>query len=365
MILGGCAKPEAKSPPPPSVQTVIVGDARFAPGIDMVSRIQSTSNVVMRPETDGRVVRILASQGQRVKAGQPILVLDNVQQSATLDASRAGAIKDRANAERYIFLNQQGAVSTKDRDYYVTQAIQSREQVRANAATLGYKFVTAPIDGELGNLDSVKLGDYVRQGQAITGIVNNSVLWTLMDVPATQASQVRVGLPVQLESQGNPPVRGVGRVVFISPYYGVSDEQSSPNTVLVKAEFPNLTGRLKTNQYVRNRIITGVANQLAIPAQAVQMKASQAFVFKIYPLREVLSRIQQSAQVPAPQKAALAKLPGSTPIAVQVAVTLGQMQGNLFPVLSGLSRGDQVIVSNTALLRSGLPVRVAASGSIN
>jgi RND family efflux transporter MFP subunit len=365
MMIGGCAKPQAKSPPPPAVQTVIVGAARFAPGIDVVSRIQSTSNVVMRPETDGRVVRILASQGQRVKAGQPILVLDNVQQSATLDASRAEALKDRANAERYIFLNQQGAVSTKDRDYYVTQAIQSREQVRANAATLGYKFVTAPIDGELGNLDSVKLGDYVHQGQAITGIVNNAVLWTLMDVPATQASQVKVGQPVQVESQGNPPVRGVGRVVFISPYYGENDEKSSPNTVLVKAEFPNLTGQLKTNQYVRNRIITGVSDQLAVPAQAVQMKASQAFVFKVYPLRQVLPRIQASDQLPEAQKQSLAKLPGSTPIAVQVPVTLGQMQGNLFPVLSGLSKGDQVIVSNTALLRSGIPVRVAASGSIN
>ena len=365
VMLGGCSKPQAKSPPPPAVQTVIVGSARFAPGIDVVSRIQSTSNVVMRPETDGRVVRILASQGQRVKAGQPILVLDNVQQSATLDASRAEALKDRANAERYIFLNQQGAVSTKDRDYYVTQAIQSREQVRANAATLGYKFVTAPIDGELGNLDSVKLGDYVHQGQAITGIVNNAVLWTLMDVPATQASQVKVGQPVQVESQGNPPVRGVGRVVFISPYYGENDEKSSPNTVLVKAEFPNLTGQLKTNQYVRNRIITDLKDQLAVPAQAVQMKAAQAFVFKVYPLRQVLPRIQASDQLPEAQKQALAKLPGSTPIAVQVPVTLGQMQGNLFPVLSGLSKGDQVIVSNTALLRSGIPVRVAASGSIN
>jgi len=186
-----------------------------------------------------------------------------------------------------------------------------------------------------------------------------------MGVPATQASQVRVGQPVQVESQGNPPVRGVGRVVFISPYYGESNEKSSPNTVLVKAEFPNLTGQLKTNQYVRNRIITGLSQQLAIPAQAVQMKASQAFVFKIFPLREVLPKLQASTQVPDAQKQALAKLPGSTSIAVQVPVSVGQMQGNIFPVLSGLSKGDQVIVSNTALLRSGIPVRIAGSGTIN
>jgi membrane fusion protein (multidrug efflux system) len=364
-LLSACGGQPPKAQQPLSVQAVTVAPGRFAPGIDVVSRIQSTSNVVMRPEADGRVVRILAVQGQRVKAGQPILVLDNVQESATLDASRSEAVKDRANALRYIFLNDQGAISTKDRDYYVTQALQSRDRVRANAANLGYKFVTAPIDGILGNLDTVKLGDYVQKGQAITGIVNNATLWTLMDVPATQANQVRLGLPVTLQSQGNPPVRGVGKVVFISPYYGENDGNTSPNTVLVKAVFPNLSGELKTGQFVKNRIITGMSEELAIPAQAVQMKASQPFVFKLYPLRQVLPKIKASPQLLPAQKEALEKLPGSTPIAVQVAVRLGPMQSDAFPVLQGLSKGDQVVVSNTALLRSGMPVQVAGSGPSN
>ncbi|MEB3331147.1 MAG: efflux RND transporter periplasmic adaptor subunit [Synechococcaceae cyanobacterium] len=342
----------------------MVGESRFAPGIDVVSRIQSTSNVVMRPEADGRVVRILARQGQRVRAGQPILVLDNVQQDASLRASQAEALKNRFNAQRYIFLNQQGAASTKDRDFYVTQALQSYQNVRSNAATLNYKFVTAPIDGEIGNLDTVKLGDYVSKGQAITGIVNNSVLWTLMDVPATQASAVRVGLPVTLQSQGNPPISGVGRVVFISPYFGENDEKSSPNTVLVKAEFPNLTGVLKTGQFVRNRIITSTSTQLAVPVQAVLMQAQQPFVYRLLPLRTVLPKIKASTQVLPAQKAALEKLPGSTPIAVQVPVKLGTLQNNMFPVLAGLSRGDEVVVSNTALIRTGTPVRVA-NGAAN
>lgn len=365
LLLTACSTQEAQKKQPLTVQTVLIDVARFAPGIDVISRIESTSNVVMRPEADGRVVRILASQGQRVKAGQPILVLDNIQEAAALDASKAEAIKNTVNAQRYIFLNEQGAVSTKDRDFYVTQAIQSRQQVRANAATLGYKFVTAPIDGEVGNLDSVKLGDFVHKGQAITGIVNNSSLWTLMDVPATQSSQVRLGLPVQVESQGKPVIRGVGRVVFISPYYGTNTDQSSPNTVLVKAEFPNLTGILKTGQYVRNRIITGISDQLAVPVEAVMMQAQTPFVYRIVSLREALPRIKASPQVPDQQKEALAKLPGSTPIVVQTMVKLGDLQNNAYPVLAGLSRGDQVVVSNTALLRSGMPVRIAGMPPAN
>ena len=361
LLLVACgSKPQARQPL--AVQTETIGEASFSPSIDVISQLSSTTDVALKPEVDGRVVKILVTQGQRVKAGQPILVLDNVQQSAALDASKAEARKDIFNAERYIFLNEQGAVSTKDRDFYVTQAIQSRDQARAKAADLGYKYVTAPISGEIGDLDTVKLGDYVRQGQAITGIVDNRDLWTLMDVPATQASRVQLGQPVELKSQGNPPVINIGKVVFISPYYGVSGNQSSPNTVLVKAAFPNLTGKLKTGQYVRNRIITGNSRQLSVPVQAVMMQAQQPFVYRVFRLNQVLAKIRASTQIPEAQKQKLEALPPETPIVVQMPVKLGTLEGNRYPLLSGLAAGDQVVVSNTALLRTGMPVKLAGAG---
>ena len=358
LALAACA-PQNQGRPPLLVQVEQVGDATFTPGIEVVSRLESTTNVALRPEVDGRVVKILAVQGQRVKAGQPILVLDNVQQSANLNASQAQARRDRINAERYIFLNQQGAVSALQRDYYVTEAIRSADQVKANAATLGYKYVTSPIAGEIGDLDSVKLGDYVRQGQAITGIVDNSTLWTLMDVPATQASSVRLGQTVLLKTQGNPPLRGNGKVVFISPYFGVSGDKSSPNTVLVKAEFPNLTGKLKTGQFVRNRIITSTDRQLSVPVQAVLMQAQQPFVYRIVPLSLALPKIRASTQIPDATKKKLEGLPAATPIVVQTSVKLGQLQSNRYPLIAGLSAGDRIVISNTALLRSGMPVKIA------
>lgn len=363
LMLASCATtPPAREPL--NVQAVAIGAAEFNPAIDVVSQLSSTTDVALRPEIDGRVVKILVNQGDQVKAGQPILVLDNVQETASLDASKAEARKDRLNAERYIFLNELGAVSTKDRDAYVTKALQSRDQVRATAATLGYKYVTAPISGEIGDLDTVKLGDYVRKGDAITGIVDNSNLWTLMDVPATQASRVAIGQSVQLKTQGNPPVTGMGRVVFISPYYGVSGSRSSPNTVLVKASFPNLDGQLKTGQYVRNRIITGSATQLSVPVQAVMMQAQQPFVYRVVRLGDVISRIRSSSQIPEAQKSRLEALPPTTTIVVQTPVRLGPLQDNRYPLLSGLQRGERVVVSNTALLRSGLPVKVvSANGS--
>ncbi|NMO83291.1 efflux RND transporter periplasmic adaptor subunit [Cyanobacteria bacterium 150NLHA] len=336
-----------------------ITSTNFAPMVSAVSMLESTKNVALKPQTDGTVIKILAKDGQRVKAGQTILVLDNEQQSAALDSAQSEAKKDQLNAERYEFLYQQGATSAKTRDKYAVQAIQSRDQAKANAASLGYKFVRAPINGLIGNLDKVKLGDYVQKGQTITGIVDDSMLWTMMQIPATQANQVRLGQTVMVASQTTPPLTGQGSVVFISPYYELNGTNKSPNTLMVKAAFPNLTGKLKTGQFVKSQIITGQFTSLAVPVQAVFMEAQQPFVYVVVPLSKALPKIKASSSLPEATKKKLESLPTNTPIVLQRAVTLGQLQNNLYPLKSGLQKGEQVVSSNTALLRNGMAVKIA------
>ena len=347
----------------PVVNAARIRSATFRPSVQSISVLESTSNVSLKPESDGRVVKIVAQEGQRVKAGDTILVLDNVQQSAALDSARAEARTDQLNAERYAFLYSQGAASAQQRDQYLTQAIASRDKARADAATLGYKFVRAPIDGIVGDLDTVKIGDYVQTGQAITGIVNNSTLWTLMKIPAATASSVKIGQTVTVKSQTNPPVSGSGQVSFISPYFGIPGNTSAPNTVLVKATFPNLTGKLKTGQYVKSTIITGEQTSLAVPVQSVFMQAQQPFVYVVVPLTQALPKIKASSTVPQKTKESLEKLPGSTSIVVQKAIKLGPLQNNLYPIQSGLKSGELVVTSNTALLRNGMPVQIKTGGN--
>ncbi len=342
-----------------TVEAIRITSTNFAPTVSAVSMLESTKNVVLKPQTDGTVIKILAKDGQRVKAGQTILVLDNEQQSAALDSAKSEARKDQLNAERYEFLYQQGATSAKTRDKYAVQAIQSRDQAKADAATLGYKFVRAPINGLIGDLDKVKLGDYVKKGQTITGIVDDSMLWTMMQIPATQANQVQLGQMVMVASQTTPPLTGQGSVVFISPYYELNGTNKSPNTLMVKAAFPNLTGKLKTGQFVKSQIVTGKFTSLAVPVQAVFMEAQQPFVYVVVPLSKALPKIKASSSLPEATKKKLESLPTNTPIVLQRAVTLGQLQNNLYPLKSGLQKGEQVVSSNTALLRNGMAVKIA------
>ena len=361
LTLSGCGTKPTKTFL--SIQTSPIKTATFSPTIEAISPLESTSNVAVKPQIDGSVVKILATAGQPVKAGQVILVLDNVQQSAALDAARSEVRKNVINAARYDYLYRQGAVSAKERDRYSNEAVQAKDEARSDAAKLGYKFVRAPIDGVIGDLDSVKLGDYVKTGQTITGIVDNSTLWTLMEIPASEASAVKVGQMVKLVSQTTPQVTGEGKVTFVSPYYGLSGSSNAPNTLMVKAEFPNLTGQLKTGQFVASQIITGSKSSLSVPVQAVMMQAQQPFVYKVVPLNKVLPTIKASPNASKQAVKKLEQLPMDTPIVVQTKVQLGDLQNNAYPVQAGLKAGDQVAISNTSRLRSGMPVQVKSGAN--
>ena len=363
VALSACGQSKTSGTTFLSINTATISQGSFKPGIQAVSPLESTTNVTLSPETDGRVIKKLVREGDQVQAGQVILVLDNTQQSAQLDASKSQARYDKVNAERYQYLYEQGAASAKRRDAYATKAITSRDQAIADKANLNYKFVRSPINGVIGDLDTVKIGDYVKTGDVITGIVDNSTLWTLMEIPASQGSQVKVGQPVQLASQSSPPVISEGTITFVSPYYAIAQSGNPPNTLMVKAVFPNLTGQLKTGQYVASEIITGSSDRLAVPVQAVMMQAQQPFVYEVVPISKALPNIKRSPNTTAKALKILESLPGTTPIVIQTKVQLGDLQNNLYPVISGLKAGDKVAVSNTSRLRSGMPVKVSAGAN--
>ena len=363
VALAACGQSKTSGATFLSINTATITKGSFKPSIKAISPLESTTNVTLSPQTDGRVIKKLVKEGDQVQAGQVILVLDNTQLSAQLDASKSQARYDKVNAERYQYLYEQGAASAKRRDAYATKAITSRDQAIADKANLNYKFVRSPINGVIGDLDTVKIGDYVKTGDVITGIVDNSTLWTLMEIPASQGSQVKVGQPVRLVSQSTPPITGDGTITFVSPYYAIAQSGKPPNTLMVKAVFPNLTGQLKTGQYVASEIITGSSEQLAVPVQAVMMQAQQPFVYELVPVSKALPQIKRSANTTAQTLKKLEKLPGNTPIVLQTKVQLGDLQNNLYPVISGLKAGDEVAMSNTSRLRSGMPVKVSAGAN--
>ena len=90
--LSACGSSPAKKQSLLSIQTSRIAQATFSPTIEAISPLESTSNVEVKSQIAGRVIKILVTDGQTVKAGQVLLVLDNVQQSAALDAADRDAL---------------------------------------------------------------------------------------------------------------------------------------------------------------------------------------------------------------------------------------------------------------------------------
>lgn len=336
-LLGGCGKPA------PSQQAhfslVSPKELSFRDQATYQSTLEAIVDVPLAAEIDGRIIAMPVQEGEQVKPGQLLFKLDQVQQQATVDTSAADARKDRLNAERYIFLNQQGAVSTKQRDYYVTKAIASADALRANQATLGYKDVQAPIAGMVGNVQH-KLGSVVRKGETIVHIVDNSRLWLRLDVPGELAYRLRLGLPVLLEAPDRTPLKATGQVTFIAPSL---DRRTQ--TLLVKATFDNPDGALRNQQRVSASLTFDTSSSLAIPQAAMFLQAGQPFVFKAVSVSEAEKMIG---------KPLASKPPKGSLVAVQAPVTLGSLENGYFSVAKGLSSSDRVVTGNLAQLRSGM-----------
>jgi len=116
------------------------------------------------------------------------------------------------------------------------------------------------------------------------------------------------------------------RVTFISPQVDPETQ-----TILVKAAVSEAQTRLRIAQQVRAQLVWGVHDGPVIPILAVTRINGQPFAF-------------------------VAVNDGKGTVARQKALKLGEVVGNDFAVLSGMSAGDHIIVSGTQYLQDGAPV---------
>jgi RND family efflux transporter MFP subunit len=293
----------------------------------------------MQPQVDGNLTRILVKSGDIVKAGQVLMQIDPLKQSATVQSqvgtqAQKKAVYDynKIQVERQRKLFEAGVVS-RDAFDQATQAFEnSKADYEANSALtdtqqqqLAYYQIRAPFSGVVGDVP-VHLGDYVSPTTVLTTVDENVDLEAYIYVPAERAAQVRTGLPVEIiDSDGKSLVKST--INFLSPQV-----DNGLQSILAKAPIPRGTKGLRTEQLVKARVTWNTNPSPVVPVLAVTRIGGQPFVF-------------------------VAAQKGSGYTARQVPVTLGETIGNNYPVLQGLNPGDKVIVSGLQFLQDGVPVQ--------
>jgi len=352
VMLSACGDGGGAQRPLPEVQKAAVEEASFTDSIDTVSTLEAGDLVQLAAQASGRILELKISQGDQVTAGQLLLSLDQAQERAKLAGLKAREQKDLLELKRYEFLVPLGAAEASERDQRRAVYIASREEVKAQEATLAYSNLRSPIAGTVSDV-SVQVGDVVSQGDPFTKLIRNNTLEARVEVPSTYADRIRLGLPVLLSFPGQDQVLASSAVTSIDP--GIN---SGTQSLLVIAQFPNPTGQLRNGQRLRTRIQLESREEPSVPFAAVTQTSGQSFVFRLGTFKELQAQPGQADLDRISKGIDRGVIPSTSLFALQTPVQLGSLQNNRYPVIRGLKVGQNVITSNLLSLRHGVPVKV-------
>jgi RND family efflux transporter MFP subunit len=305
---------------------------------ELVGTVKSRRSTTVQPQVEGFVTRILVRSGDRVQPGTPLMQIDSSMQRAavaSLESQRTSREADLRHAQqeaaRMKTLLEAGASSQSELEQAQTTLATAQAQVRAAEAqvsqqrvVLGYHLVSSPTAGVVGDVP-VRVGDSVTRSTVLTTIDQNAGLEVYIGVPVQEAEHLRIGLTVQLLDDR-------GRLLTSAPLSFVSPSVDARNqSVLAKATLERPEG-LRTEQFVRVRMVWTQAPGLTVPVVAVNRVNGQYFAF-----------VAESG-------------PGGQTVAHQRAVELGVVVGNDYVVKSGLEAGEKLIVSGIQKIADGAPV---------
>ena len=319
------------------VQTVAVTLSPVPQSSEYVATIKSRRSATLQPQVDGRLTEIRVRSGDHVQSGQVLMSIDPLHQRASVDSARATERQKKAlfdyntlEIERQRKLFEAG-ITSRDTFEQAQQAFDNAKADYESAAgasktqeeQLAYYSIRAPFDGVVGDIP-VHLGDYVSSTTMLTTVDENKDLEAYIYVPTERASQVRMGLDVDLlDTNGN--LLEKSKIDFLSP-----EVDSMLQGILVKAPVHATPEILRNAQMVKARVIWSTTPMAVVPVLAVTRQGGLSFVFVAH---------QQNGHW----------------TAHQTVVTLGDTVGNNYSISSGLKPGDKVIVSSTQFLVNDMP----------
>jgi RND family efflux transporter MFP subunit len=330
------------APPPPaptSVRLLVLEEKPLETTSEFIATLRSLRSVTVQPEVDGLVTRVFVKSGDRVRAGAPLVQINPDRQQAAVhstEANRTGTEADveywRQQVARLESLVEAGAISRQEFDQ-ARNSLRTAEarlaaldaQLRESQVQLRYHRVDAPQAGVVGDI-AVRTGDRVTTSTVITTLDENAAFEAYIQVPLDLAPNLRPGLPVQLLDTDDRVI-ATNSITFVAPR--VDD---ATQTVLAKSALSEVPPTLRVRQFVRARIVWRTTQGLTIPITAVTRISGQHFCFVAEPAGDGLVARQRPVQV-------------------------GEIAGNDYIVVGGLSPGDRLVVEGAQKIGDGSPIR--------
>lgn len=315
------------------------------------AKMKGQNDVTVTPQVSGQLMKICVTEGQQVKKGQTLFIIDSRNAQLELEAAQANlqAALAQENSAKLEYESNKNLFEKKivssymlnnsENSYKQAQAsvAQARSAVNRAKVNLGFCTITASVPGIIGEIP-VRTGDQVSPMTQLTMLSGNTTMYAEFSVTeAIVEAMVKEGMnanDVEKYIANLPPATFVmkngteyphkGRVVSLT---GVVNAETGSLTA--KVSFPNPDGHLYSG--IQGTIVMPFAEKsvIVVPQYAVVRLQDKAQVFKV--------------------KA------DSTATAIEV-TTEDTGNGKDFIVTSGLNEGDQIVTTGANNVTEGQKV---------
>jgi membrane fusion protein (multidrug efflux system) len=313
----------------PLVDVAVIAPAQFYDAVQALGTAQARESITVTSKVSDVIRKIRFDSGDRVKKGQVLVELANVEQQADLNNARAQLQVDKSAFARYNELYQKGfAPKAKVEEAQAAQN-RSQAQVEGMLSRISDRTIRAPFDGVVG-LRNASPGLLATPGTAIATLDDTSVIKLDFDVPEAQLAKMKKNVPLIAKAAAFPGVEFAGRIDQV-------DSRVNPQTrtVRVRALLPNQTGRLKPGMLMTVEVRSGGISALAAPEVALIDEGDAVYVY----------RVVSKGQMANVEK---------------VKIVAGRRMNGNVEILGGVDSGDKIIVNGMLRVRPGQPVRVNA-----
>ena len=314
---------------PVSVAVAAKGSVRDS--FAVVGLSEAYRDIDISSETGGVVRSISAEVGQRKKAGQTLIKVDDDVAASALRKAEVRRELAKRDFDRYKALQQEGAVAVTSFDAMRLKF----EDADADLVSARRRYhdteIKAPISGTV-TARLVDVGALLQPGTKVAGMVDLSKVKIKSAVPEKQVARLSEGSPVLVTTDVYP-----GRV-FHATITTISAKSYRDHTYQVEVIMDNPKDTpFRAGMFARTAFVSGTSREaLLIPRQALVGSVRSPEVFVV---SKGIARLRK--------------------------VSVGEELGGGLEVIQGVAPGDSVIVSGQNELSDGLPVNVVKKASLS